>query len=198
MPVLAESDIERFRYSNEPEPRTQPESTPAGAPKLVWDTPEGWTEAPATQMRDVNLRFGENGEGECYLTRLSGGGGGLVANVNRWRGQMNLPDASAEEIAALPKKPLFTQDATFISIGGDFGGMGGGTAKKDYKLLGLIYATPSAAITVKMTGPKALVEANAAKFDAFTASLDVNFGTEKPAAEPEAKTNGNGNANQSE
>ncbi|MDB4617249.1 hypothetical protein OAK81_01370 [Verrucomicrobiales bacterium] len=194
IPVLAKSDTERFRMS-EKKPQAQRPATP-GAPRLIWDLPEGWKEVETTQMRDANLRFGENDEGECYLTKLSGGGGGLVANVNRWRGQMGLPDAKPEEINALPKKPLFGTDATYIDLEGDFGGMGGGEAKKDYKMLGLVLTAQGGAVFVKMTGPKTLVDANTAKFDAFCQSLNVDFGAapEAPAAPaapsaPESKAN---------
>ncbi|MGY8641006.1 MAG: hypothetical protein ACKVJU_07930 [Verrucomicrobiales bacterium] len=183
IPVLAKSDTERFRMS-EKKPQAQPVASP-GAPRLIWDLPEGWKEVETTQMRDANLRFGENDEGECYLTKLSGGGGGLVANLNRWRGQMGLPDATAEEIEALPKKPLFGTEATYVDLEGDFGGMGG-EAKKGYKMLGLILTAQGGAVFVKMTGPKALVEANSEKFDAFCKSLNVDFGAAESAPEPKA------------
>ena len=108
------------------------------------------------------------------MTRLPGAGGGLDANVNRWRNQMGAEPLSSEEIAALPKKPLFGQEATFIQVDGNFGGMGGGAAKENYRLLGLILSSDVGAVFVKMTGPKELVEANTAGFDQFTSSLDVS------------------------
>ena len=173
---IIETSAERFRYRAT---TTQAESASAahgGAsqPQLVYETPEGWTVLESAMMRDVNLSFGENGEGECYLTRLPGAGGGLDANVNRWRNQMGAEPLSSEEIAALPKKPLFGQEATFIQVDGNFGGMGGGAAKENYRLLGLILSSDVGAVFVKMTGPKELVEANTAGFDQFTSSLDVS------------------------
>ena len=62
----------------------------------------------------------------------------------------------------------------------------GGEAKKGYKMLGLILTAQGGAVFVKMTGPKALVEANSEKFDAFCKSLNVDFGAAESAPEPKA------------
>ncbi len=188
MPKIADSDMERFRFSaREPSRAAAPASA---GPQLVWDTPEGWEEAPTTQMRDVNLTFGPNGEGEVYLTRLAGAGGGLAANVNRWRKQMGLPDASDEEIEKLPTEKLFNQQATYISLDGTFSGMGGGP-KENYAMRGMILSAQGGAVFVKMTGPKEAVEANEEKFIAFAASLDVDFGEDAEDEEQEAEAGDN-------
>jgi len=132
-------------------------------------------EQPTTMMRDINLVFGENGEGECYLAKLPGAGGGLVANVNRWRGQMGADPLTPDQVAELPKKPLFGQPATFVSVDGDFSpGMGSTEVREDYRLLGLILSSDAGAVFVKMTGPRELVVANEEKFDRFVASIDVS------------------------
>lgn len=173
---LVDSSRERFRYQvRETGNSASSSQGSTGAPKLVWDVPEGWTEKPASMMRDINLTFGENGEGECYVARLPGAGGGLKANVNRWRKQMGAEEISLEQIEALPKSPLFGQPATLVSVTGDFSpGMGSNTVKKDYRLLGLILASDAGAVFVKMTGPKALVDENEKKFEQFTSSIDVS------------------------
>jgi hypothetical protein len=173
---LVESSMERFRYSSRP---GAPSGTAAeggtAAAGLVFETPEGWSEKPASMMRDVNLTFGPNGEGECYVARLPGAGGGLAANVNRWRAQMGAAPLSDEEVEALPTRPLFGQPARFISVDGTFSpGMGSNETFPDYRLVGLILAGDAGAVFVKMTGPKALVEQNGAAFDQFVSSLDVN------------------------
>jgi hypothetical protein len=176
---LVESSMERFRYSSQP--RASAESGPAAggasASGLVYQTPEGWSEKPGSMMRDVNLTFGPNGEGECYIARLPGAGGGLAANVNRWRAQMGAAPLSEEEVAALPTRPLFGQPARFVSVDGTFSpGMGSNETFPDYRLVGLILAGEAGAVFVKMTGPKTLVEQNGAAFDQFVSSLDVNTG----------------------
>ena len=177
---LVETSAERFRYQTAP---SNPQSgsgaasvaAPAKPTGLTYITPEGWQEAPAASMRDVNLSFGENGEGECYVARLPGMGGGLLANVNRWRGQMGAAPITQEEASALPTKPLFGQPAKFIKVDGKFAGMGTAESKDNYRMLGLILASNAGAVFVKLTGPRELVEANENNFFIFTSSLDIGL-----------------------
>jgi len=171
---IVETSMDRFRYSSQP-PGESAEAS-GGAPEgLVYDTPEGWTEKPGSTMRDINFIFGPKGEGECYVARLPGAGGGLAANVNRWRGQMAAAPLTEEEVAALPTRPLFGQPARFVSVDGSFSpGMGSDQSFPDYRLMGLIVSVDAGAVFVKMTGPKALVEQNSAAFDQFINSLTVN------------------------
>lgn len=176
---LVENSMERFRYSSQPRESAETGQATGGASAsgLVYQTPEGWTEKPGSMMRDVNFTFGPSGEGECYIARLPGAGGGLAANVNRWRAQMGAAPLSEEEVSALPTRPLFGQPARFVSVDGTFSpGMGSNQTFPDYRLIGLILAGEAGAVFVKMTGPKALVEQNGAAFDQFVSSLDVNTG----------------------
>jgi len=129
------------------------------------------TEAPASALRDLNCAVGENGEGEAYLARLGGTGGGLAANVNRWRGQMGLEDQTEAEIAALPQIPLFGLPATYLDLTGSYAGMGGGEGKANYGMLGVILSTPQGALFVKATAPRPVIDAEKGNFEAFVASL---------------------------
>jgi hypothetical protein len=139
---------------------------------LAWVTPAGWSEQKTSQMRLINLSFGPNAEGECYLTAIPGDAGGIAANLNRWRGQMSQPNLTDAEITALPKKPLMGAEAMFLTVDGDFKGMGdAANAQKDQRLVGLLMPNPELTIFIKMTGPKALVEQNMAAFDAFCQSV---------------------------
>ena len=174
---LVETSAERFRYQQtRPDPSLSENSGASESANqfgLTYTTPDGWTKAPGSPMRDVNLSFGVNGEGECYVARLPGMGGGLLANVNRWRQQMGAAPITPVEVDALPMKPLFGQPAKFIKVDGKFSGMGATEGKDDYRMLGLILASEAGAVFVKMTGPRELVEANEKNFDIFTNSLDV-------------------------
>lgn len=143
---------------------------------LTWTAPAGWAEAPAgsdpSGMRLVDMRFGEKQEGECYISIMPGPAGGLNANLNRWRKQMGQPDYTDEEIAKLPKKPLFKRDGVYAEFDGDYKGVGMTEASKGYRLAGVIHSAEQATIFVKMIGPKALVEANTAAFDQFCLSIN--------------------------
>ncbi|MEZ5387208.1 MAG: hypothetical protein R3F13_16995 [Prosthecobacter sp.] len=158
--------------------RDEPQARPDFRNLLTWTVPEGWKESEQPDpmgMRLVDLRFGANGEGECYITLMPGSAGGLEANVNRWRAQMGQPPYTPEEIEKLPTKPFFNRDASFVAFDGDFKGFGAEEAQTGYRMLGLIHSAEQATIFVKLTGPKALVEQNAAAFDAFCQSVKPNL-----------------------
>ena len=144
---------------------------------LKWDLPEGWAESEtpdASGMRLIDLRFGPAKEGECYISLMAGEAGGLNANINRWRKQMGQPPFTEDELAKLPKKPFFNREGSFVSVDGDYTAVGAPSAKKEYRLLGIIHSAPQATIFVKLIGPKTLVEKNAAAFDAFCQSIRSN------------------------
>ena len=139
------------------------------------ETPEGWREAPPTPMRLMNLRFGEGDVGECYLTILSGMGGGLAANAGRWYGQMGMEPPTAEELEALPRAPLLNRSAVVIDLEGSFTSMGS-TAKPGYRMVGRILPPQQAGDTafsmfLKMSGPTEVVAENLEKFEQFCQSL---------------------------
>lgn len=146
-----------------------------GDERLRWDMPEGWVRAERSQMRPVNLAFGPNREGECYLSMLPGGAGGTLANVNRWRKQMGQPDITEEELAKLPRKTLMGIEGVFVAIDGAYTNVGATEAKPDHRLMGIVATLGDAGLFVKMVGPKALVEANAGAFDKFVASLSLRM-----------------------
>ena len=109
-----------------------------GNPPFEWVKPETWNEEEQSTMRVANFSFGENLEGECYFTVLPGGGGGLVANVNRWRKQMNLADLSKEEVDSLANREFLFGQGKYIELEGDFKSVGSTEVRKNYKLAGII------------------------------------------------------------
>lgn len=60
------------------------------------DLPEGWTEKAGSGMRMASYSI-EGTSIDFYLISLTMGD--VTSNVNRWRGQVELPSASPEEIA---------------------------------------------------------------------------------------------------
>lgn len=146
---------------------------------LRWTTPEAWNFLPATEFRHLNFDFGPAREGEAYLTLLPiQSGGGVLENFNRWRKQMGQEPLTEAGLAALPTKPVFGRPAPFLDVSGTFTGGSGpmmapAAPKPGYRMLGIIFEAPGILFTLKMTGPEALVAANAAKFDAFAQSIGL-------------------------
>lgn len=162
----------RPRHTTENEPRLDVPlsgSLPS-AEAYRWVLPPGWSEKPATQFRQANFVFGPSGEGECYVSLSQGS---ELENINRWRQQMAQAALTEEEVAALPRKSIFGRSATFIDLTGTYTGAGGAAPLADTRLLGLVRAEGDVTITVKMTGPAALIAGQPANFDAFVASLQI-------------------------
>ncbi|MBN1586704.1 MAG: hypothetical protein JW937_04665 [Candidatus Omnitrophica bacterium] len=63
---------------------------PSARPR--WETPDRWQELPASGMRLASFRIAGTGgaEADVSVIVLAGEAGGLLANVNRWRGQIGL------------------------------------------------------------------------------------------------------------
>jgi len=73
--------------------------------KLKWTAPPGWTEEKGNANREATLRFGDREPKlEISVTRLQGDGGGMLANLNRWRDQIGLEKVGEAELAAQVKK----------------------------------------------------------------------------------------------
>jgi hypothetical protein len=64
--------------------------------KPTWTIPAGWQEGPLAQFLVAKyVIVGADGaQAAVNVSSLAGDGGGLPANVNRWRGQLGLPSIS--------------------------------------------------------------------------------------------------------
>ena len=132
------------------------------APKWA-KLPTGWSVGPENAMRKATwIVVGPNGsKAEIAVTVFPGSVGGLTANVNRWRGQLGLSPAGADEIAASAKT-------------GKVGGIDSqrfAIASADGKKTLDAFMTPKDGATwfFKMSGETAAVEANAKAFADFLA-----------------------------
>lgn len=70
----------------------------ASGPGLTWTAPSHWKAKPASAMRKGSFTVaGEGGEADLSITAFPGNVGGELANLNRWRGQINLPPIQQSE-----------------------------------------------------------------------------------------------------
>ena len=151
--------------------KNPPASPSGGTPefKMNFQLPEGWKELDPIGMRDIDLRFGEDDAGEVSLVRASGS---LEANVNRWRSQMGLEPDTPENIQALEERLLFGMlPSKLVKLDGDYTGFGKDQAAENYRMVGLVFSSAQGSIFVKMTGPRAEVEANEEKFFEFVQTI---------------------------
>jgi hypothetical protein len=171
-----EAERERFfdladSIRSETPPAPPPTAAPAGpdAP-FRWTTPDGWTEEPGRGMRLATFRPKAAAKTEVTLSILGGDGGGLGLNLNRWREQMGLDEASDAEIAALPRATILGAEAVFISLDGHYRGMGESDLP-EARFLGMILLRDDHAVFVKMYGPAEEVRPEEARWRAFCESL---------------------------
>jgi hypothetical protein len=72
---------------------------------ITWTVPEGWKEEPGSEMRFATLRMTKS-ETPLEISVFSFGreSGSVLANVNRWRGQIGLGPISEAELAQTAKE----------------------------------------------------------------------------------------------
>ncbi|MBI5363794.1 MAG: hypothetical protein HZA53_11495, partial [Planctomycetes bacterium] len=150
---------------------------------LAWDLPRGWSVLPPGPMRVASFRVAGDARAECWLSLLGGDGGGLKANLDRWRTQMGLAPISVAELDALPRHTLLGGEGVLVDCTGKYTGMGAAGAATDARMLGLARVEPGGSAFLKLIGPSSVVAAERDAFLALARSLRV-------AHEPATDSNG--------
>ena len=139
----------------------------AAANELHWTVPEGWKEAPAQQMRFATFIVNE-GEPKVELTVIPLGpeSGDVLANVNRWEGQIGLQPSPKEKLGAVVRhQKVDGLEVDVVDLTGPQ------DANPRQRMLAAIVPHGGRIWFFKMTGPVDIVSAQKEKFDAFIASL---------------------------
>lgn len=137
-------------------------AVPTGGDNLAWTAPAHWIAKPPSAMRKGSfaIKDGET-EADLSITSFPGDTGGLLANLNRWRGQISLPPLAADQLEA---------NREHVDIGPlhvdivDFAGTANGVPTR---IVGAIVPVGSETWFFKLTGPDALVAKEKAAFRAF-------------------------------
>ena len=83
------------------------QSLPPGAASTAanpqWTVPAGWQEGQVSAMRRATFLVGgaDGQSAEIAVSVFPGDVGGLVANINRWRGQIGLGPVAPDEISGI-------------------------------------------------------------------------------------------------
>jgi len=113
---------------------------------LVWTAPAPWTPKPGSAMRKGSYAIsGPEGAGDLSITAFPGDVGGNLVNVNRWRGQLQLPPVTDLTGAV---QPLEVNGLNLLVFDAANGGS---------RILGAIVPRPGETWFFKLTGPDALV-----------------------------------------
>lgn len=139
--------------------------TSVAAPKF--DLPKEWQLGEPDQMR-VAVMTVKDGDraAEISITPLPPFAGNVPQNVNRWRQQLKLADASEKEIAAMVKP---------ITVNGSQGSyvelFGSKEAPHREAILAVVAPRPDRAWFIKLKGDADLAEREKPRFEAFVKSL---------------------------
>lgn len=131
--------------------------------RFAFRLPDGWSEKPPSEMRALSFQAGAKGELDCSVTILGGDGGGDLANVNRWCGQVDVAAWDDARLNGAPKLAMLGMDATIVLLE---------ESNKPRAILGALARHDSKSVFVKMIGPRDEVIAQRAAFEALCASLE--------------------------
>lgn len=137
---------------------------------VTFSPPAQWRDIGPDGMRQAQYRIypvaGDEAEAEVnvfYFGPTSGGG--VEANLDRWIGQMVLPEGA--DPATAVARSTFTADGMaghLVAVNGSYksgGGrpMGGSTTLlPNYRLVGVVLEGPEGSLFFKLTGPEATVK----------------------------------------
>ena len=164
----------RVISAREPQPKVNAyDGERFGLHPMSWTVPQGWRQVGPATMRFVDMRFGPDGEGEAFVSALTGDGGGLLANVNRWRAEMDLEPIQEADLQNMETMNFLGGPALKVDIEGDYRPVGATRALENYRMIGLIQPSSELTFFVKMTGPADLVEQERERFEQFLRSVRV-------------------------
>jgi hypothetical protein len=136
--------------------------------KPTYEIPPGWKELPPQGIRVASFEVREGEEkAEVTVIPLPGAVGGLLANVNRWRGEVGLPEIGKEELLKTVQ-PLRVagSPAAYVDLTGPAG----------KRTLAVALPRPGQTWFFKMTGPADLVGRHKEAFEHFVASVRLPGG----------------------
>jgi len=133
--------------------------------KPTWTVPAGWQEAPLTQFLIAKYAITDTAGAQAAVnvSSLAGDGGGLLANVNRWRGQLGLAPASDADLAKLPTIDASGIKATLIEFSGT-------SAGKPAQLVGVVLPLGGQTWFYKLMGDAGVVTPQKEAFIKFVQS----------------------------
>jgi hypothetical protein len=147
-----------------------------------WTAPASWKAEAARPMRAATYSIapaaGDLGIAECVVNYFGPGqGGGVDANIERWRGQVLGADGKPAT-AKIDKRTGRGVPITVIDTSGTYTGMGGpmmaGKPAAGYRLIGAIVEGPGGSVFFKLTGPAKTIAAQQKNFELLLASIQVD------------------------
>ena len=150
-----------------------------------WTRPESWTEQPLSEMRLGSFKVeGPNADSaDVSVIAFPGEAGGLISNINRWRGQLQLSPLSEKQLPEVIQKTEVDNVPTDLV---DF--QTAENAPKPSRILGAVLQAGDRTWFVKMTGPPELIESQRQIFLDFVKSFRFTSPKESEPPAPGVST----------
>ena len=154
-----------------PEPETPAQS-------VGWQAPEDWKEEQAGQF--LTAAYALPGGGRVTVSKLAGDGGGLAANLNRWRGQVGLKPIAEKDVSGQPLKIADSDEVMQL-----FNLTSVDSAAEAEGILAGVLPLRSETWYFKFTGPVGVLRKSEGEFAAFLRSVRIaGSGKSAPAPAP--------------
>ena len=148
-----------------------PPGAAAGGPNPEWTVPKDWTVGSGSAMRRATFEVkGSDGQSaEVVVSSFPGDVGGLVANINRWRGQIGLGPIAPDEVSGITSDLMVNGvKATMVDFKAD-------SAPQDKlppkRMIVVTIPHEGNSWFFKITGDAPLIEAQKATFLEFVQSV---------------------------
>jgi hypothetical protein len=159
--------------------------TPPPGNPAQWTKPDGWSEQPLSEMRLGSFKVdGPNAaSADVSVIAFPGEAGGLISNINRWRGQLQLAPLDENQLPQIIQRTEVDNVPTYLV---DF--QTAENAPKPSRILGAVLQSADRTWFVKMTGPPELIESQLPKFLDFVKSFRFTSPTEAEPPAPAVST----------
>lgn len=150
--------------------------------------PASWKEEEPSEIsrrvgRIKQFRIPKVGEdkqdAEFYVSHFPGGGGGVQANIERWKNQFVPPEGKKiDDVAKVETFKVGETPVTYLDVQGTYkhtpgGPFAGGKTelRPHYRMLAVIFESKNGPYFVRLTGPDKTVSENKKGFDAWLKGL---------------------------
>lgn len=96
-----QSSLKRIQQNSidpKPESMVPDQVLEPGERKLTWTLPDDWKQNLGSGMKLADISPVNDSEVKISIVALSGNGGGLLSNLNRWRGQLGIQPVTTKEL----------------------------------------------------------------------------------------------------
>ena len=158
---------------------SEPHDHAAHSGEVTWQAPADWNPEKAGQF--LTAAYAIPGGGRVTVSKLGGDGGGLAANINRWRGQVGLSPLPDNQVSGEPVKiPDSDQEMLLYNLAPENLGEG------EDGILAAVLPLTSETWYFKFTASKEVLGKSGGQFMDFLRTIRIAGAPATPSAPPSA------------